>query len=314
MNNIVCAAYTDVCVKLSATLPNISANSLVCNVHGVRAEFLAIGQALDPEDRDLGIYFLGKALYTKGYRELIDGLDAYREKQAVAGASADIPHIDTYGSGPEYDSIVSEINERQLPIQPHAGIDHAHPTMHRYKVFVNPSTSDVLCTATAEALAMGKIVIIPDHPSNTFFKQFSNTMMYQHPTELVPLLQKALAREPGPMPPMEAFMLSWEAASERLLDAAALPEGTRRKSKGPVGTAAYAVHYAMSTQPLFDVIRTVTGRGPTIPWKKRLIPRRFSQIKAEDGLDHRSRVGRLGSRVGRLGGRVRQYRKRRAKK
>lgn len=313
MNNVVCTAYTDVCVQLSATLPNISAKSLVCNVHGVRAEFLAIGQALDPEDRDLDIYFLGKALYTKGYRKLIDALEAYKEKQALAGASVDIPHIDTYGSGPEYDSIVSEINQRQLPIQPHAGIDHAHPTMHRYKVFVNPSTSDVLCTATAEALAMGKIVIIPDHPSNTFFKQFSNTMMYQNPRELVPLLREALAREPGPMPATEAFMLSWEAASERLLDAAALPEGTRRASKGPAGTLAYGVHNIMGTQPLFDAFRTVTGRGPVIPWKKRLLPRQFSKTKAgkaEDGQQYRY----IGRPVGRLGGRVRQYRKRRAKK
>ena len=54
----------------------------------------------------------------------------------------------------------------------------AHPTLHGYRVFVNPSTSDVLCTATAEALAMGKKVIIPSHPSNVFFAQFSNTIMY----------------------------------------------------------------------------------------------------------------------------------------
>ena len=100
--------------------------------------------------------------------------------------------------------------------------------MHGYRVFVNPSTSDVLCTATAEALAMGKKVVIPDHPSNAFFKQFSNTLMYTEPSEMVGLVREALASEPVPMTPMEEFTLSWEAASERLLDAAALPAGTRR--------------------------------------------------------------------------------------
>ena len=37
----------------------------------------------------------------------------------------------------------------------------------------------MLCTATAEALAMGKRVLIPRHPSNAFFEQFGNAVLYE---------------------------------------------------------------------------------------------------------------------------------------
>ena len=103
-----------------------------------------------------GAYFLGKALYTKGYRELIDALVLHASEQSVPPAS--LPPMHTYGSGPDFEAVVSEVDERALPITVNPGIDHAHPNLHGYRVFVNPSTSDVLCTATAEALAMGKMV------------------------------------------------------------------------------------------------------------------------------------------------------------
>lgn len=265
MNNLVCAAHTDIVVKLSATLPDVPGENLVCNVHGVRAEFLAIGRAIG--SRPSGAYFLGKADYTKGYRELIDNLQLHQERHG--GDDGALPPIDTFGSGKDYEEIVGEIERTALPITPHAGIDHAHPAMHDYRVFINPSTSDVLCTATAEALAMGKSVVIPDHPSNIFFAQFANTHMYRDPVEMVALLRTALATEPAPLSPMEEFTLSWEAASERLLDAAALPAGTRRSKASPRATAAYYLHYSFGVQPVFDVFRTVTGAEPKVPWSER---------------------------------------------
>ena len=286
MNNIVCAAHTDIVVKLSATLPDVPGENLVCNVHGVRAEFLAIGRVI--EARENGAYFLGKADFTKGYREMIDNLKLHRGN---SGATDDLPPIDTYGSGKDYDQIVAEIDAADLPITPHSALDHAHPAMHGYRVFINPSTSDVLCTATAEALAMGKKVVIPDHPSNTFFKQFANTFMYTSPEHMVDTLNEALATEPAPMSPMEEFTLSWEAASERLLDAAALPAGTRRAKEAPSSKALYALHWCMGVQPVFDAFRTLTGAEPKVPWSVRA-RRTGKRISLTSG-----KVSRAASRV-----------------
>ena len=290
-NAIVIKAHVDVSIRLSATLPEVPGRSLVCNVHGVRGDFLAIGAsvaALPPEEVrmafDRGAYFLGKDLWTKGYSELLEQLaaelaaelDAARAASAPAsGLSADgaaggstgdsvsgseLPVIDTYGSGRDESEIRDAIDAGGLPVCMHPAIDHANPTLRGYRVFVNPSTSEVLCTATAEALAMGKKVLIPRHPSNGFFEQFSNAICFDDRSQLLPLLKEALATPPLPLTPREQYLLSWEAAIERLLDAAALADdGAGVPRDEPLANAAYSFHNALSAPPLDDYFRENAG-------------------------------------------------------
>ncbi|AQK71560.1 Digalactosyldiacylglycerol synthase 1 chloroplastic [Zea mays] len=174
-------------------------------------------------------------VWAKGYRELIDLMA--KHKSDLEGFK-----LDVYGSGEDSQEVQSTARRLDLSLNFFKGRDHADNSLHGYKVFINPSISDVLCTATAEALAMGKFVICAEHPSNEFFMSFPNCLTYKTSEEFVARVKEAMDREPQPLTPEQRYNLSWEAATERFMEysdldkvlnneAAQPGQGRKRKNK-----------------------------------------------------------------------------------
>jgi len=270
LSSLMVRAYCDKVIKLSATLQTYSPEKeTVCNVHGVRADFLDIGarraleQPTTPTNTNIAVdatgagdekpvaYFIGKLLWEKGldrllrlqyfYKEItgeffpIDiigdgpdrtdieatylGLDV-RSIRKVLASSDEIKF--SWGAVTEQIGSVLEVptslqmQTGKVPGQFHGRQDHAN-FCAEYKVIVNPSVTEVLCTTTAEALAMGKFAIIPKHPSNDFFLQFPNCLAYENKVEFVTKLVHALTRDPEPLTEDLSYIFTWEAATERLI-------------------------------------------------------------------------------------------------
>ena len=252
--------YCDKVIKLSDVLQSYSPEKQVtCNVHGIRDEFLQM-----PPPTGNKVYFIGKLLWAKGLDKMLT-LQA-RYKKATGSYFA----LDVYGSGPQQDEIklaflgkqqqqqarrwtssASSVSREpdddssskeedhgkqpsspKMPVEFMGRMDHA-ALSSEYKVFVNPSITEVLCTTTAEALAMGRFVIIPHHASNHFFSQFPNCLQYQPHKyyEFCVLLQYALTHTPTPLSAEHTHLLTWEAATDRFIKASAvsLRDAARRE-------------------------------------------------------------------------------------
>eukprot|EP00526_Cylindrotheca_closterium_P017308 CAMPEP_0113655830 /NCGR_PEP_ID=MMETSP0017_2-20120614/29947_1 /TAXON_ID=2856 /ORGANISM="Cylindrotheca closterium" /LENGTH=314 /DNA_ID=CAMNT_0000569167 /DNA_START=156 /DNA_END=1100 /DNA_ORIENTATION=+ /assembly_acc=CAM_ASM_000147 len=112
-----------------------------------------------------------------------------------------------------------ELRQHPIPARFLGMIDHVViKDIPKYTIFLNLSESEVLCTTTAEALAMGKWVIIPNHSSNEFFVQFPNCLAFSDENECIQKIQHALAHDPQPLSEMDKMKLSWEGAIQRLVD------------------------------------------------------------------------------------------------
>eukprot|EP00879_Flechtneria_rotunda_P010803 GHRR01011289.1.p1 GENE.GHRR01011289.1~~GHRR01011289.1.p1 ORF type:complete len:484 (+),score=165.02 GHRR01011289.1:149-1600(+) len=140
-----------------------------------------------------GCYFLGKALWDKGHGELMSLLEAHARKHGQQ-----VP-VDVYGVGPDLHAIQAEAASRGMPLVFKGQEDHCSAALQQYKVFINCCKKDVLATATAEAVAMNKWVILPDCSCNQFFKPFPTVLLFSNAAEFSERLQQALQQDPPPL-------------------------------------------------------------------------------------------------------------------
>ncbi|CAH8273625.1 unnamed protein product [Arabidopsis lyrata] len=228
LNSWVVGIYCHKVIRLSAATQEYP-KSIVCNVHGVNPKFLEIGlrkleqQKLQEQPFTKGAYYIGKMVWSKGYKELLKLLEKHQKELPEL-------EVDLYGDGEDSEEIKAAARKLELTVNVYPGRDHADSLFHNYKVFLNPSTTDVVCTTTAEALAMGKIVVCANHISNEFFKQFPNCRTYDDGKGFVRATVKALGEQPLQLTEQQRHELSWEAATQRFIKACDLSRLSRAES------------------------------------------------------------------------------------
>ena len=259
-NRALVAVHTDAVIRLSDALPALP-RARTAFVHGVARGFITAGRNAEP---GRGAYYVGKALWAKGYSELVAllGPDPGWSAAVAAARSPDFasdplteewgpadrgvddlpendddddgggtlpPSVDAFGSGEDADAVREAAAAGSVPLSLRPGRDHLDPSLRAYRVFVNPSTSDVVATTSAEALALGRWLVCPIHPCNEFFgKRFRACLRYGDAAGFRLQLCRALSRPPPRLSAEERASLTWAAATRRFLDAVEAPAERQR--------------------------------------------------------------------------------------
>ena len=117
-------------IRLSASTQDYP-NSIICNVHGVNPQFLEIGKKKIELQQSgngnqaftKGAYYIGKMVWSKGYKELIKLLrDNQKELIGL--------EVDLYGSGEDSDQVQAAAKKLDLVVRVYPGRDHADPVFH----------------------------------------------------------------------------------------------------------------------------------------------------------------------------------------
>jgi digalactosyldiacylglycerol synthase len=171
-------------------------------VNGVRDTFFGTDQQAA---KTKTFYFIGKLIWEKGFKELIELL-----------AASGVRSLDVYGKGDCSTQISESAAKAGITFDLKGVTIDPSNDLRKYKTFINASKSEVYCTTTAEALAMGQFVILPEHPSNSLFTRFKNCLTYRTPEDFCRMI--SFSNNHIPTVDIQLAELSWRSATDRLID------------------------------------------------------------------------------------------------
>ncbi|MDK3017294.1 hypothetical protein [Pseudodonghicola flavimaris] len=180
------------------TLPGVSMP--VERITGVSRGYARV-PPVAPEVR--GVYFLGSFLWEKGLEDLVR-----------IAKRADQP-LDVIGGGRDEAGFRDLVTREQAPLTLKGPNARFWETIGAYRVMLNPSKSEVLCTATADALVAGRHVVLPECPGNLPFHAYPNAHFYTDMEGAVAALRRAIATDPEP-PVAARRDFDWMEACRRL--------------------------------------------------------------------------------------------------
>lgn len=115
-------------IRLSAATQDYT-GSIICNVHGVNPKFLEIGKKKREQQQKgeqaftKGAYFIGKMIWSKGYKELLQLLKDHEKELSAL-------EVDLFGSGEDSNEVQKAAEKLELAVSVHPARDHADARFH----------------------------------------------------------------------------------------------------------------------------------------------------------------------------------------
>lgn len=194
--------YTDIAIPISPAVADVTAGHPggEARVTGVYCGYAEV-PPVTSETR--GAYFIGRLVWEKGLETVID-----------IARLADI-QVDVIGSGPDEPAIREMARRTAAPVRFLGPTTEAWRCLADYRVFLNPSASEVLCSTTAEALVAGRHVVLLDCPANEPFRRYPNTHFFTDTQGALAGLRRALS-EPPKSPDLARREFDWLQACRTL--------------------------------------------------------------------------------------------------
>ncbi len=199
---LVIRTRTDLAVPISLVVPMPNLRHPVR--HAMVTGALPAYATVPPVGPDtMGVYFLGRLVWEKGVRTVIE--TAQRMNLA----------IDLLGDGPDRPAMEALAQTIGAPVRFLGPTASPWTELAPYRVFFNPSLSETLCTTIIEALVAGRHVVVPVCEANRPFLDYPNVHAYHDADGAVIALGRALATVPV-APDAARQELTWPAACRRL--------------------------------------------------------------------------------------------------